>query len=443
MSTLADRVRAFSDEHALLPDGEGVLAMVSGGPDSMALLHVLRQIHRGPLVVLSVDHGLRASAASEAEMVVAMAHDLGLRGEVVYLALTDGPNLQARAREARYDAARQVADRLGCQHIATGHTLDDQVETVLFRIARGTGRTGALGMAPRNGGLVRPLLNISRTETVAYCAAAGLDPVHDPSNGDRRFTRTRVRTDLMDALRAIHPGAERQVARFAETLRAESDLLNELLDGLWERCAIDGGLSHTLLQAEPAALVRLALRRLASDAGATGIGTAEIERVRALTPARGPVQLPGGFLAACDRDLMRVERAPGSPPPARSLSGTDQAEWGEFRIELSPGTAAHPTPECVPLRSEGPLVLRGARPGDRIPLVSGGHAAVSRVLADRGVPARWRPWSAVLEQSGKVVWVLGQRAVPGLLAPPGSDAIIANLRSFPAHGVPRRRNTGQ
>ena len=443
MATLAERVRAFSNAYGLLPEGDGVLALVSGGPDSTALLYVLIEIHTGPLAVLSFDHGLRDSAATEAAAVVRAAEELGVRAEVIRLSLVDGANLQSRARDARYEAAQGVAERLGCAHIATGHTLDDQAETVLFRIARGTGRTGALGLAPRNGRLIRPFLCISRADTVAFCKAAGLDPVQDPSNTDRRFTRTRVRSDLMGALREIHPGAELQVARFAETLRDESEVLDGLLDGLWERCRVDGGLSYACLHSEPIPLARLALRRLASEAGAIGIGSAEIERILALTPSHGPVQLPGGYLAACDADRIRIEVTPGTPPDAVTVFAEGDAAWGEFRVEFGRGIAARPTPECVPLSPDAPLVIRGARPGDRIGLGAGGNAAVSRVLADRGVPVRWRPWSAVLEQGGQVVWVLGQRAVPDLLAPIGADAIIANLRSFPAHGVPRRRNTGQ
>ncbi|HET6690550.1 MAG TPA: ATP-binding protein, partial [Miltoncostaeaceae bacterium] len=139
---LQDRVAAHCRRHDLLPPGAPVLAMVSGGADSTCLMHLLTRLHDGPVGVLTVDHGLRPGSAEEAWRVVEAARGLGLRAHVASPGLAAGAGVQARARAARLAAAREVAAREGYARIATGHTASDQAETVLFRLARGTGRTG-------------------------------------------------------------------------------------------------------------------------------------------------------------------------------------------------------------------------------------------------------------------------------------------------------------
>lgn len=436
MDAVAARVRAFVDQHALLPTGERVLCMVSGGADSTALLHLLAQLHDGPVVVLSVDHGLRAAAAGEAAAVCEGARRLGLHAQVSRLGLQDGPNLQARARAARYAAAEVAARELGATRIATGHTADDQAETVLFRIARGTGRTGALGIAPRSANLIRPLLSLTRAETAAFCDERGLRVVDDPANTDPRFTRTRVRADLLGALKSIHPGAENRVAAFAEQLRDEAELLEPIVDAAWQRCATGDGLTYQSLRVEPLAVQRLLIRRLMQ-----GLELGQITRVLELRPGAPRIVLPNGVLASCEDGIVRVEREALPPPPVDLAPGAI-AEWAGYELDVTPGLAGASGPLQVGLSLGVPAILRGARNGDRLPLGNGGHASVASILASRAVAPRSRAWSAVVEQSGRVVWVVGQRAAPGLLAPAGGDAIIVNLRSSPPHGAPHRKDPG-
>ena len=150
---LAHRVAAFVDRHDLWPAGDRMLALVSGGADSICLMHLLAGLRPAALGVLTVDHGLRHEAAREADAVVDAATRLGLAVWVERLALAPGPGLQERARDGRLAAARRIAQAHGFDRVATGHTADDQAETVLFRLARGTGRTGAVGMAPVAGDL--------------------------------------------------------------------------------------------------------------------------------------------------------------------------------------------------------------------------------------------------------------------------------------------------
>jgi tRNA(Ile)-lysidine synthase len=303
-------VSDYCQRHDLLVPGERLLAMVSGGADSVCLMHVLSAIHDSPVVVLSVDHGLRSEAADETLAVRALAESLDMPCEIATLELEDGPDLQERARGARAAVATSVAERQGCSRIATGHTATDQAETVLFRIARGTGRSGALGMAPRRNEFIRPLLGITREQTAQWCVDNGLDVVDDPSNRDPRFTRSRVRHGLLPALRDIHEGAERNVVAFADHLRDEQQVISAVVQSAWRRCAGDRGLKVAPLGGEHPAVQRLLLRRLLADAGFSG-GAREsrhIERARDLLERPAQIELPGGHAAVIGEELVVTRR---------------------------------------------------------------------------------------------------------------------------------------
>jgi tRNA(Ile)-lysidine synthase len=217
--------------------GDGVAVAVSGGADSLALLHALRAL-AGPrgwrLAVLTVDHGLRPGSAADAAFVADHAKALGLPARVLALAPGDlephraaGP--EAAARAARYGALWPAADALGCPWLATGHTLDDQAETVLLQLLRGAGPDGLGGMAVRTGRLLRPLLGVRRTETRAACAAMGLSWREDPTNTDDTPLRNRVRAQLLPLLEDLRPGAARTLARTATLAADERDWLAPLV----------------------------------------------------------------------------------------------------------------------------------------------------------------------------------------------------------------------
>lgn len=224
------------------PPGTGVTCAVSGGADSLALL-VLAVAAGCDAEAIHVDHGLRAGASGEAEVVAEAARRLGARFASVRVDVGAGPNLEARARAARYAALPPEA--------LTGHTADDQAETVLLNLLRGAALDGLAGYAPER----RPIRRLRRTETVALCAAVGLRPVVDPSNLDPSFRRNRVRHELLPLLDAI---AARDVvpvlARQADLARADVELLDELAAALDPTDA-------AALTAAPPALARRAVRR--------------------------------------------------------------------------------------------------------------------------------------------------------------------------------------
>jgi tRNA(Ile)-lysidine synthase len=217
--------------------GDGVAVAVSGGADSLALLHALRAL-AGPrgwrLAVLTVDHGLRPGSAADAAFVADHAKALALPCRVLTLARGDlerhrhaGP--EGAARAARYAALWPAADEFGCAWLATGHTLDDQAETVLLQLLRGAGPDGLAGMSVRTGRLLRPLLGARRTETRAACAAAGLPWREDPTNAEDGPLRNRVRTQLLPLLEDLRPGAAKTLARTATLAADERDWLDPLV----------------------------------------------------------------------------------------------------------------------------------------------------------------------------------------------------------------------
>ncbi|TMC48997.1 MAG: tRNA lysidine(34) synthetase TilS [Chloroflexi bacterium] len=210
------------DRRRVIFPGETVLVACSGGPDSAALLDVLARLappRSLRLHVAHVDHGLRDGSAAEAEVVAALAERAGVPLYSMSVSVTPGPSLQDRARQARHRALRSQASRCGATAIALGHTADDQAETVLMRALTGATPRALAAMGERDGMLARPLLRVWREQTAAYCRALGLEVVDDPSNSDPRFTRSRVRHELLPALETVFPAARRRLVALAEHQR--------------------------------------------------------------------------------------------------------------------------------------------------------------------------------------------------------------------------------
>jgi tRNA(Ile)-lysidine synthase len=279
VSPWRDRVRHLEDV-----DGPVVVAC-SGGADSLALLALAVATDLDPIAV-HVDHGLRAGSDRESAVVASAAARLGARFHAERVTVEPGPNLEARARDARYDALERARARLGATAVLVGHTADDQAETVLLNLLRGGALAGLGGMPPRRGHLVRPLLGLRRADTLEVCVRLGLTPVDDPMNADPTFRRVWLRREILPALER---GAGRDLvpvlARQADVLRAESDFLDELARAAWppppDR-ADDRTAPAAPLAAMPAVLARRAVR---CWLGPPPPSFDEVERV--LTVARG------------------------------------------------------------------------------------------------------------------------------------------------------------
>ena len=222
VSRLRRAVATACDRRGVVSPAETVVIACSGGPDSTALLDAMARLAppRGwRLHVAHVDHGLRPGSAAEADTVASLAAERGLGFSALRVRVPTGPSLQDQARRARHQALAALADELGATAIALGHTADDQAETVLMRLLTSATPGSLRAMAEREGRLARPLLQVWRDATIAYCAALGIQTLDDPSNRDPRFLRSRVRHELLPVLETVFPGARRRLAVLADRQR--------------------------------------------------------------------------------------------------------------------------------------------------------------------------------------------------------------------------------
>jgi tRNA(Ile)-lysidine synthase len=220
--TLITLVRAAIRDHALIARGTIVLVAVSGGPDSMALLHVLAGLRARlgfGLFAHGVDHGLRADAGRELDVAGDFARSLEVPFDRTRVHIAPGGNVQARARIERWTALRAAAARAGAASIATGHHADDRAETFVMRLLRGTRARGLAVLPMRDGDRIRPMLQARRSDVALHVVRHRVPHCIDPSNVDPRFLRTRVRLEVIPALQALGPRVVEHMCALADDLR--------------------------------------------------------------------------------------------------------------------------------------------------------------------------------------------------------------------------------
>ncbi|HEX4669025.1 MAG TPA: tRNA lysidine(34) synthetase TilS [Solirubrobacterales bacterium] len=298
----------------LLAPGTAVVAMLSGGRDSVCMLDLaVRAVGPDRVRALHVNYGLRDDSDEDESLCAALCDSLGVELAVERPRRPEGPgNLQAWARDARYAAAASLAQPPGAT-VVTGHTADDQVETILYRLASSPSRRALLGMRPHDGSLARPLLGFTRADTTAYCEQRGLDWRDDSSNADSVYARSRVRHGLLPELAKIHPAAAANVLRTAALLRDEAEVLDALVDA-----EVDGSggsrrgtIALERLAELPPALRRLVLQRLADGAAGRPVpGAARFaEQVSGLRrTGTAMLDLGGGVRAVVERGVLHAER---------------------------------------------------------------------------------------------------------------------------------------
>ena len=461
-----------------------LLVAVSGGPDSLALLHALvrvsgrvgRRRAAGPPAIHAAyfDHGLREPAlvAEEGDFVAGQAAALGVgfvtgRADVRALARRRHLSLEDAARRCRYAFLREKALELGVDVVAAGHTASDQAETVLLRVLRGTGVAGLGAMdwrAPWPTGddgpqLVRPLLALRREDTRAYCAALGLAPRHDAENDSSRYRRNRVRHELLPLLRGYNPQIVSALSGLAASAREAQQLVVRVLDAHWQELArveAEGvSLARGALVALPAAVRAEAFRRAAALVAGEPQPPERVH-VRAMEsllsgPSGRVVELPGGVRAQARTDVVHVGQAGAGENAAASATGGRRAlvgEWplaaaGETRLpgwriwaveenvaEIIPGD-----PSTAWLRQEvfaERVVVSGRRPGDRIrPLGMAGEKKVHDLLVDARIPRVERDGLPIVRSGARVAWVVGVRVADWAAAQPGEPAVRVAFRSAP------------
>jgi tRNA(Ile)-lysidine synthase len=383
----------------LIRAGEPLLVLLSGGADSVCLLDVAAELEAG-VSALHVNYGLREGADGDEAHCRELCDRLGVPLTVKRAPGPPDGNLQAWARELRYAAA----ERLAVGDYATGHTLSDQAETVVYRLAVSPGRRALLGMEQRRGRLVRPLLEVTREDTRDWCSQRGLHWREDPTNADFSYARARVRHEVIPHLRELNPAAERNVAETARLLRDEHDVLEAALDAALERLGPAPDLAA--LRREPAGLTRLVLARLA------GVPVPRARAAELLAfDARGTheLDLGGGVRAIVEYGHVRFAAGTPEAPSPVELSVPGRVRFGQWEVEAAPGDGGEAVLSVDQLGAS--VTVRAWGDGDRMrPAGLGGSKSLQDLFTDRKVPRALRRTLPVVEAAGEIVWVAGVAA---------------------------------
>ncbi|HLV36997.1 MAG TPA: tRNA lysidine(34) synthetase TilS [Spirillospora sp.] len=424
----------------LIAPGDKLVIGVSGGADSLTLLRILHTSGQFDLHVATLDHGLRGAAgAADVQFVMDTCAAWGI--PVTAGKRTDLPKdagVEEAARAARYDFLAETARQVGAAVVAVGHHADDQAETVLMRLIRGTGLQGLSGMAQRaplpghpDLTLIRPLLHITRREIEAYCSAHNLQPRHDITNTDTRLLRNRVRLELLPRLRQINPQIERALTRLAASAALDSDYIQQQLERAIagrvsqddQRVTLDLGTFRGLHPALQGRFVLWAVQQIGGqDASHERITGAVGLAVSGTTGQQTP--LPGGLRLRLDYETLHIEQADAPLPlPDIPLLPPDTliavAVPGETPLPGSDWTLrASRTPSDDALRlivADGQAVhLRTRRPGDRFapPGLEGHTRKIKEWMIDHRVPQAARARIPLLTIDGEIAAVMvGSKSV--------------------------------
>ena len=423
-ATVRDYIRA----HHIFAPGPVVVA-VSGGADSTALLLLLAELAEELGLVIHVahfDHRTRPKqSAVDADFVAKLANRVGAP---IRVGRANKPTkTEDAARTARYAFLRRAAAEIGATAIATGHTRDDQAETVLLHVTRGSGLAGLGGMRPLREGIARPLLAIGRKDTLAVCRDARINPRSDPTNSSLKFARNRVRLKVLPELAKINPRVDEAIARLADAaVEAEAEDESAARHGLSmarEGSAIQIG---TL---DPSARGR-ALALAWREATGRVLGARHrlaLEELAATNEGSRSLDLPGGT-AIREYDLVRIvsdRHAKQGDPPARIEAGREII-WNGWRFFLGGPAGTNGAREAdVPKRLLRNLVVRARLAGDRT--AGRPRKKLQDLFTDAKVPASQRTLWPVIASEDAVWWV------PGLTEPPKTTGGIRLAVAAPAH----------
>lgn len=446
-----EKVKAEIGRHGMVPPGSGVIVAVSGGPDSVALLHLLtrlRSVLSCWIAVAHMDHGLRAESVKEADFVRTMAVEMGLEVEVRRVdvrrrAAEEGMSLEEAGRKARYAFFEDARVSCGAQVIATAHHREDVLESFFLRIFRGSSLTGLRGIPPVRGRIVRPLIGIPRQEVVGFLEEEHIPYIVDPTNLDTETDRNFIRNRLFPVIRERFPVFEKPLERTLDLVREEEDFLDREAANLYSALVstIDNGLEIDAAQLTNAPKALAARVILTSLYGVSGPETRwtriHLESILGMLHSENPsarLDLPGGLTLLRDYGRLRLTKGWADecfPPLEVSIEGPGTVELPDsgmmirFRV-LSPGvlppgdvdgrTTALFDAEHVPF----PLILRSFRPGDRFqPWGIRGTRKLKDLLIDLKVPQRQRRRIPLLAKGDRILWIPGIRR--SREAPVGSE----------------------
>lgn len=435
------KVKKWIDEHHLLTQGDKVLVACSGGPDSLALLYLLNQLrpeYRLYLAVAHVDHMFRGrESAEDAAFVNAFCRELGIECYQTAINVPEysrktGRSHEDAARFLRYAYLRATAEHAGISKIATGHHRDDQAETVLLNLLRGAGSSGLAGMQPKENGLIRPLLSISRQEIEAYCREHDLKPRFDSTNAKTDYTRNRIRLELLPSLELYNANIKAALCRTASLVGAEQDLIHRLaLKIMPDLVKATNG--KTLLNANLFAKEHLALQReilrsvLEKKRGhLKGITFYHVEQLLEMLLHKqvgSSIILPGGLVARKGYGTLELSgESPGTEPsnsipyPGIELAVPGRTDIPELGLSVV-ASVSEASPKEHPLSAvfdldalKLPIYVRTRREGDRFcPSGMYGHQKLKDFFINAKVLREERNKIPIFTDTLEIIWVGGYR----------------------------------
>ncbi|MBK5107329.1 MAG: tRNA lysidine(34) synthetase TilS [Anaerolineales bacterium] len=455
LTMLSDLRRVLQDECQIDRD-RSVLVAVSGGADSLCISEFMQEA--GYLVVVAhFDHNLRTDSAVDAEFVRSYAQQRGVRfifgqGDVKARVKQAQETVEEAARNARYQFLFATAEEIGAQAVVVGHSADDQVETLLMHLLRGSGLSGLGGMSYRwqpnawhaEIPLVRPLLGTWRQEILAFCQERGLSPVEDQTNQDPAYFRNRLRLELVPYLETFNPAARKLIWQTAQVLRGDRQLISELVDAAWSQCFQEAGDDYVVINSDRTleyslgmqrhimrkaiSLLRPGLRDVSFEAVESGIAQiqalkpfAEIDLISGLKLVSEPGRL---WVAEWETDLPAGEWPQvvhGHSPLELDSEIYLNSGWKILATKTTKEEITFPSPDEQTGENQGwldlagiqlPLSVRARREGDRFsPFGMEGHSQkLSDFMINEKIPRRARKGWPLVCSGDEILWVAGFRS---------------------------------
>ncbi len=431
------------EEYQMLPEHGQVILGLSGGADSLCLAHYLYR--RGiPFFAAHVNHGLRGEASDADEAFVReWCGRAGitlhvLKADVAAEARKNGAGLEECGREVRYRFFASLAAEE--DRIATAHTLSDQTETVLYRLARGTGLRGLCGIPPVRGRIIRPLCRVSREEVETYCEHYALEYVTDASNFTREYARNRIRLDVIPGLKTVNPALEESVSRMVQSLTEDEIYLSTCAKEALERAEADGYYLADLLAQLPVPIKNRVVAQAVFRQSGRNMDAEHIRAVAAILGTGGAVSVPGGvnvrveqgkLFVLCGNEASRLEKVPagcvltevnqGRKAQIAIISAEDFQKQRKINNLLFNNSFDYDTITCE-------IYWRTRKEGDVFrPVGRGVTKSLKKLFQEAKIPAALRNEILVLEQGGEIIWMEGFGPAEGYQATPQSRRVALIL----------------